>query len=1011
MGCSSARLPAGIVPNYFVILVILGNAFLCFYQIASFLAQDEHTQSTTSPMRDENQEESKTWLFEPRGSNLPESEKSIPGSDRANADLPASGDQETVAIGDKETRKNRQAESQGADAYEAVPTGVWDPSTDGSKSVDATVDVNPADLACMEFNRTNKSADAKKLRGLEIGDYLVLKELGRGGMGVVYQARHKTLDRLVAIKMILSGIHGSSSVGDRFLAEAKAVAALQHPGIVQIYEIGEHESLPFIALEFVGGGDLQSEIRSGVAWGAKRAAELVAHLCDAMQYAHDRNILHRDIKPANILLDEQKRPKVSDFGLAKKLDGTDHLTKDGTIVGTPSYMPPEQARGESSKITERSDIYSLGALLYHLITGRVPFVSDSMMETLTQVIERDPIQPRQLQPGIPIDLETICIKCLQKDPNARYGSCREMAEDLRRFCNGEPILARPISNWERAVRWCRRNPKIAVPSGLSLLFIFSTLFVSLWAWRTTAAQAVLIAQERDDANTQKAIAEAQEKEATRQSIIANEQKKLAEDNAEIAAKQAKLALESIQFIVTDIDTQLLSRPGSSELRLAIMEAVSKKWDDLDVGLVGGIRGEAIPTLMAVRQRLATTFIQLDRIEDAAKELEKLEAKARERIVVKQGTDAARINLARILLSSSSLQRRIQKPELVAVKLKEMASVLEEVLAKPNPEGAPTDTLIVRQLLAVAHQNLGVDLLRNGKIVATTEAFSKALEINQSVLAEMEAAKPGANVVGREAQIRELKISIDKSRLGLAYLLMRLGKQEEATVRYRESIESRRSELAKYPNELGTQSALANQLALYGRALLWTGNLDEAESALLEAMKLSEAVYKGDPEKADYKRDLAFACYNAGVLRDLQGKSDLALGVLERSRLLRSELFEKSSDDRNRMFLMQSEARVGNVERAERLSDELLTNVSTEAEFHIERACALAQISLHSESRREEFVEESLAALEKGVELGYEDPFRISREPDLMPLKESLRYRAVVDRLNQVARERSEAVPK
>ncbi len=871
------------------------------------------------------------------------------------------------------------------------------PKTRGASAFDVTLDSEIANRSTLGLNETIE----EHAIGLRIGNYEVLSQLGRGGMGVVYKAKHVSLDRVVALKMILNGLHGGQKVIERFLAEAKAIAALQHPGIVQIFEIGEHESLPFIALEFIEGRDLQSEIQAGKAWSSIPAAELVAQICDAMQFAHDQGILHRDIKPANILLDKKRRPKVTDFGLAKRLDNGDQLTKDGTIMGTPSYMPPEQARGDTAAISPRSDIYSLGALLYHLITGRVPFVSDSMMETLTQVVQRDPIQPRELQPGIPIDLETICVKSLQKDPAARYQSCSEFADDLRRFCRGEPILARPISQVERLARWCKRNPKIAIPSFSAIFFIVATLMVSLWAWRTTAAQAIVIADERDTANKQREIAQEKKEEADRQTIIANEQRKRAEENSDLATKQANLALQSLQFLLSDVDLRLSELPGASEVRISVLKEVSKKWDELDLALVGGIRGEAVPTLMSARQRLANTYIQLDRIPEAAAELEKLEKQGRERVVLKNGTDASRLNLAKFLLSSSQLQRRIDKPSMVSEKLRECIDILQEVLDKPNPEGKPTDILAVRQLLAIANQNLGVDFLRQGKLSETERCFENALKSNIEVLGLLESISNPTEPDKHRLQVRDLKVSIDKSRLGLAYILMRQEKKAEALVKYEEAIRSRRIDFENNPGEISLKSALANQLALFGRSLLWLNETEKAEPIFREAIKLCDEVHKSDPEKADLKRDAAFAYYFAGVLRSMQGKNDFATGLFERSRLLRQELFNQSPDEKNRMLLMQSEARVGNVERAIQLSEELASKPALDSEVHIERSCAIAQcavISASDEAQKEKLLSSSLLALDQAVKAGYEDPFRIQNDPDLAPLKSLPGFQTLIQSL-------------
>ena len=846
--------------------------------------------------------------------------------------------------------------------------------------------------------------------GSVIGNYEVLSVLGKGGMGIVYKARHRTLNRIVALKMILHGLHGGSTVIQRFLAEAQSVAALQHPGIVQIFEIAEHQGLPYFSLEYVEGEDLHSSLK-GQPWGAKPAAELVATLCDAMQYAHDHQILHRDIKPANILLDAEKRPKISDFGLAKKLDTGDQVTRDGSVMGTPSYMPPEQARGDTALISPRSDVYSLGAVLYQMLTGRAPFVSDSMMDTLVQVINRDPVQPRELQPGVPIDLETICVKALQKEPGNRYQSCKELAEDLRRYIRGEPILARPISHWERLTRWCRRNPRIAWPTAVAGFFVIATAGISLGAWRMSAAQATVIAQERDDANEQRAEADKQRdeadkqrNEADKQRLLANQQQALAEENAELATKQANLALQNIQFVVTDVDTKLMQQPGSSGTRIAIMEAVSKKWDELDIGMTGGVRGKAIPTLMAVRHKIAITFSQLDRIKEADQEFTKLEKMGRERIVIKEGTDASRMNLAKILTAASVIQRQMDNPKGVELKLLEAREIVRDIVKNPKPEEIPTDANQVQQVLAAVNQNLGVEYLRQGRMADTAVVFGDAVTANQAVLKNIE-SRPGfaeLEAEKRDLQTSVLKAMIDKGVLGLAYVLMRMGKTEEAIVQYDAAIASRRLELERTPNVLDLKAELAGQLALYGRSLIWLDRLEPAEPILTEAVKLCNEAYQADPEKPDLKRSLTFALYNLGTLRDLQGKKDASIGHFERSRGLRDDLYKVSSDEKNGYLLMQSEARVGNMKRAKELSDQLGAVTLPNQEIHLERACALAQLARVSEGQEQtKLQDEALSALERSVADGYLDPFRISTDPDLKPLREEARFAAIVQKLQTV----------
>jgi WD40 repeat protein/Flp pilus assembly protein TadD len=307
--------------------------------------------------------------------------------------------------------------------------------------------------------------------------YEILEELGRGGMGVVYKARQIRLGRLAALKMILAGGHASPEALARFRVEAEAIARLQHPGIVQIYEVGEREGYPFLSLEFVEGGNLDRKV-NGTPQPARQAAALVETLARAVQAAHQKGIVHRDLKPANVLLTAEGAPKITDFGLAKQLDGERGQTQSGAILGTPSYMAPEQASGKSKAIGPAADVYALGAILYELLTGRPPFKAESTLETLEQVLQQEPVPPSRLQPKTPRDLETICLKCLQKEPRKRYPAAADLAEELGRFLRGEPIQARPVGMAERLWRWCRRNPALASASALAALALLAGTVVS-----------------------------------------------------------------------------------------------------------------------------------------------------------------------------------------------------------------------------------------------------------------------------------------------------------------------------------------------------------------------------------------------------------------------------------------------------------------------------------------------------------------------------------------------------
>lgn len=371
-----------------------------------------------------------------------------------------------------------------------------------------------------------------------VAGYEVLDELGRGGMGVVYRALHIKLKRPVALKMILAGCHARPEQLARFRAEAEAVARFQHPHIVQIHDIGDQAGMPFLALELVEGGSLAQKI-DGTPWRPAAAAELIKSLAAAMAYAHQRGIIHRDLKPANILLsrhlevgNRQERsrtsdlrlptsdldsefpnseldPKITDFGLAKRLDEVAGNTATGSILGTPSYMAPEQAGGKTKELGPAVDVYALGAILYELLTGRPPFKAATPLDTLMQVQTEEPLPPARLQPNLSPDLETICLKCLDKDPRRRYFGAADLAEDLRRFLDGEPILAKPASSWNRSIKWIKRRPAgaalIAVSSLALIGFIVGGLITN------SRLKAEKNAEEWQKQRAEKALAESRQR--------------------------------------------------------------------------------------------------------------------------------------------------------------------------------------------------------------------------------------------------------------------------------------------------------------------------------------------------------------------------------------------------------------------------------------------------------------------------------------------------------------------
>ncbi|QDU40836.1 Serine/threonine-protein kinase PknB [Maioricimonas rarisocia] len=310
------------------------------------------------------------------------------------------------------------------------------------------------------------------------GDYELLEEIARGGMGVVFKARQIKLNRVVALKMILSGNLAAEEEILRFKTEAEAAANLDHPGIVPIYEIGEHNGQHYFSMGYVEGQSLAKRVKNGPL-PPREAAEIVSKVARAVAHAHDKGVIHRDLKPANVMLDANVGPRVTDFGLAKQVESASDLTRTGAVMGTPSYMPPEQAGGKTDDVGPRSDVYSLGAILYCLLTGRPPFQSANPMDTLLQVLRDAPIPPRELTPRIAVELDVICLKCLEKDQDCRYGSATELARDLEAFLNDQSISAKPSGLLRSTWRWYtgRQDSAVLVAGGYLLI---TGLILTIW---------------------------------------------------------------------------------------------------------------------------------------------------------------------------------------------------------------------------------------------------------------------------------------------------------------------------------------------------------------------------------------------------------------------------------------------------------------------------------------------------------------------------------------------------
>lgn len=397
--------------------------------------------------------------------------------------------------------------------------------------------------------RVSQTASGVRIIPKVLGDYELLDELGKGGMGIVYRARQRRANRIVALKIIrpdrLGSLSASSQAGiiERFRKEAQAAARLQHDNLVTVYEVGEIEGCHYFSMQYVEGSSLADRLRKGPL-DNKQAASFLEPICRAVHAAHQVGVLHRDIKPQNILIENDTlRPRIADFGLAKLADDEAELTQSGEMMGTPPYMPPEQF-GDAAHCTAKADIYSLGASLYHSLSGRPPFQAATSIATMRQVLEQDAVSLRTLNPAVDVDLETLCMRCLEKEPERRMGSAEDLADELRRYINGEPILSRPLSRAQKLVRWCRRNPVVASLVGA----VAASLLLAIGALGFTA-----IKTEQARKNVAKSLDET----------------KIAQALSEVSFQDALSAVN--EFFTRVSEERLLNEPGAQGLRKELLD--------------------------------------------------------------------------------------------------------------------------------------------------------------------------------------------------------------------------------------------------------------------------------------------------------------------------------------------------------------------------------------------------------------------------------------------------------
>jgi eukaryotic-like serine/threonine-protein kinase len=630
------------------------------------------------------------------------------------------------------------------------------------------------------------------------GDYELLEEIARGGMGVVWKARQKSLHRTVAVKMILGGQLATDADVKRFHTEAEAAANLDHPHIVPIYEVGEHEGQHYFSMKLVEGRSLAAELPRYTS-DHLAAAVLLAKVSRAVHHAHQRGILHRDLKPGNILLDAQGGPHVTDFGLAKQVKGDSELTISGAILGTPAYMAPEQALGKMKELSTAADIYSLGAILYQLLTGRPPFIGDNLVNVLRQVTETEPTPPSKLAKAVDRDLETICLKCLEKEPKRRYASADALAEELERWLRNEPVLARPVGGVERLAKWARRRPALAAMTTALIL-------VALTGFTLTYRQL---------GETQVARAEAERKahaEVQARSIaqLEKQQAELQRDRANSEATKSEQSARFMTDMLAGIGPSVALGRDTTMLR----EIVDKAATRLDKELTGQPAVEA-----DLRATLGNAYIDLG-------EFTKAESMHRRTLALRRsfpGNEPLAVANSLVSLAKSlSGQSRYAEAEAV---YREALSLQQNLLGQDHPD-------IASSLIALGHV-----LDRQGKYREAMTNAGKGLDIQKK--------QPGTGHADEATALSNL-----------AFAELAEGKTTEAEALLRQVITLRkRSQGTEHPD-------VAKALVHLGSALLDQGKFEEAESLCREALVIQRKLLDAEHPEAVISMD-QLACALAG----------------------------------------------------------------------------------------------------------------------------------------------------
>ncbi|MBY0524394.1 MAG: protein kinase [Gemmataceae bacterium] len=693
-----------------------------------------------------------------------------------------------------------------------------------------------------------------------VAGYDILGELGRGGMGVVYKARQRALKRTVALKMVLAGAAGSKKGVARFQTEAEAVARLQHPNIVQIYEVGDQDGKPYFSMEYIEGRSLSAHLDSSPQ-PAKEAARLVGILARAMHVAHQKGIIHRDLKPANVLVANDGTLKITDFGLAKRLDESDGPTQTGDVMGTPSYMAPEQAQGKLDLIGPATDVYALGAILYEMLTARPPFKAETAMDTMFQVLFNEPVPPNQLRAKMPSDLETICLKCLEKEPPRRYPTALELAEDLDRFVNDQPILARPVGPLARMLKWARRRPAAAALIVVSALALVGSLAASITMnvlyEKWNAQEKKLNADLAASVENERRAAEG-ERIKTKE---AKEQREIAEKNETLAVRREREAQRNFQMARQAVN-EMLGEVGHVDLAyIPQMEATRRKLLQralafhqkfLDANSVDPLTrqqaGQAYLQVGEIQQMLGTYAEAQQSFAAAARLFQQLAAGNSDPAAFQRDEAKAYFHRAEALRALNQLGD--------AEKACTQAFTLQRALVEKDP----TNTELQRDLGRTSNEMARIHWLNN-RFPQAHSAYLEALKIQEPLARQRGKERP--EFIEDEAGTH--------NDLGMFLRAAKTSKDwgDEAKDQYAMALERFKPLADQYADVPAYRQKLAVVYSNLGNTLRDLRDSHGAEKVLREALAQCRRLTLDFPLVPAYRQDLANAHNNLGtvLLRD------------------------------------------------------------------------------------------------------------------------------------------------